>query len=216
MIVAMQRKLAIMAVALAAAPVVAQDEEVRQVFIDDVAQVRIETSLGNIVVELNAERAPMTVESFLQYVVDDYYDGTIFHRVAAGFIVQGGGYLADLTEKPAERTVFNESGNGLSNLRAYLAMARTSDPHTANSQFYINLADNTALDPRPTRWGYTVFGRVVDGMNVIDDIGYRATGPGPIPQLARDVPAEPIVIKKMIRLDDSTAAPTAPENVTIE
>ena len=87
MIVAMQRKLAIMAVALAAAPVVAQDEEVRQVFIDDVAQVRIETSLGNIVVELNAERAPMTVESFLQYVVDDYYDGTIFHRVAAGFIV---------------------------------------------------------------------------------------------------------------------------------
>ena len=89
MIVAMQRKLAIMAVALAAAPVVAQDEEVRQVFIDDVAQVRIETSLGNIVVELNAERAPMTVESFLQYVVDDYYDGTIFHRVAAGFIVQG-------------------------------------------------------------------------------------------------------------------------------
>jgi cyclophilin family peptidyl-prolyl cis-trans isomerase len=179
-------------------------------------KVLIETSAGNITVELFSQRAPFTVENFLKYVDDDFYIGTLFHRVVAGFVVQGGGYDMDYKLKETRDPIPNESGNGLSNLRAYLAMARTSDPHTANSQFYINLADNTALDPRPTRWGYTVFGRVVDGMNVIDDIGYRATGPGPIPQLARDVPAEPIVIKKMIRLDDSTAAPTAPENVTIE
>lgn len=195
MIVAMQRKLAIMAVALAAAPVVAQDEEVRQVFIDDVAQVRIETSLGNIVVELNAERAPMTVESFLQYVVDDYYDGTIFHRVAAGFIVQGGGYLADLTEKPAERAVFNESGNGLSNLRGTIAMARTTDPHAADSQFYFNLVDNINLNPRPTRWGYAVFGEVVEGIEVVDAIGAVPTGAAG--EFERDVPIQPVVIERV-------------------
>ncbi len=177
-------------------------------------KVLIETSAGNITVELFSQRAPFTVENFLKYADDDFYVDTLFHRVVAGFVVQGGGYDKDYKLKETRDPIPNESGNGLSNLRAYVAMARTGDPHTANSQFYINLADNTALDPRPTRWGYTVFGRVIDGMNVIDDIGYRATGPGPIPQLARDVPAEPIVITKVTRLADG--APAAPENVTLE
>lgn len=164
------------------------------------ARVRIETSLGDIVVELNANRAPETVQNFLQYVIDGHYEGTIFHRVAAGFIVQGGGYLPDLTEKPAERTVFNESGNGLSNLRGTIAMARSNDPHSSNAQFYFNLVDNASLNPRPTRWGYAVFGEVVEGMEVVDLIGAVPTGAGG--EFERDVPIDPILIERISLIEE--------------
>jgi peptidyl-prolyl cis-trans isomerase A (cyclophilin A) len=177
-------------------------------------KVLIETNAGSFTVELFTQRAPLTVANFLEYVDADFYTGTIFHRVVGGFVAQAGGYDKEFKLKETRDKIPNESGNGLGNLRAYIAMARTSLPHSANSQFYINLADNTALDPRPTRWGYTVFGRVIDGMSVIDDIGYRATGPGPIPELIRDVPAEAIVITNMELLDPAPASnedPTKPE-----
>ena len=181
-------------------PVAAFGQETATIEISGTASVRIETSMGDIVVELDASRAPETVQNFLQYVVDGHYDGTIFHRVAAGFLVQGGGFLPDMTEKPADRTVFNESGNGLSNLRGTIAMARSNEPHTANSQFYINVVDNSSLNPRPTRWGYAVFGKVVEGMEVVDRISSVPTGPGGA--FERDVPVETILIERIELLDD--------------
>ena len=126
-------------------------------------------------VQLDAARAPLSVKNFLQYVQDGFYDGTIFHRVVNGFVIQGGGYARNLTVRKARSGIPNESGNGLTNHRGTLAMARTTDPHSADSQFFINLADNFSLDPKPTRWGYAVFGEVVEGMDVVDDIGHRAT-----------------------------------------
>ena len=171
--------------------------------------VMIETSAGSFTVELFATRAPLTVANFLKYVDSGFYTDTIFHRVVAGFVVQGGGYDTNYKKKPTETKVANESGNGLSNRREYIAMARTSEPHSADSQFYVNLADNTPLDPRPTRWGYTVFGRVIDGMNVIDDIGYGATGAGPNAALGRDVPAEQVAILSVKRIATAPATPQA-------
>src|SRR5690606_1643301 len=121
-------------------------------------RVRVTTNVGSFVIELDAGRAPLTVAHFLQYVEEGHFAGTVFHRVVQGFVAQGGGYTEDLELKPAERTVPNESGNGLSNLRGTVGIARTSDPHSGTTQFYINLADNLDLNPRPTRWGYAVFG----------------------------------------------------------
>lgn len=161
-------------------------------------RVRVETTLGSFVIELDRVRAPLTVEHFLQYVNDGHYPGTIFHRVLGGFIAQAGGYTADFEEKPAERTVFNESGNGLSNMRGTVGMARTNEPHSATSQFYINLADNLDLNPRPTRWGYAVFGTVVEGMDVVDEIGHKPTGSGG--PFDRSVPVEPIEIENIVLL----------------
>jgi cyclophilin family peptidyl-prolyl cis-trans isomerase len=158
-------------------------------------QVRIETSAGNIVVQLEPERAPLTVSNFLRYVQEAFYDGSIFHRVVSGFIIQGGGYDQKLGSKPAHAPVPNESGNGLSNRRGTVAMARTADPHSADSQFFINLADNAVLDPKPTRWGYAVFGQVIEGMDVVDDIGHRATK-----EESRDSPVEPVVIRRVVVL----------------
>lgn len=166
----------------------------------DYPRVLVQTSAGEFTLELFAGRAPISVENFLTYVDADFYSGTVFHRVVPGFVAQAGGYDTAYKLKPTRTKIANESGNGLSNRRTYIAMARTSDPHSADSQFYVNLADNTALDPRPTRWGYTVFGRVVEGMTVIDDIGYRATGAGPVPTLVRDVPVEAIVINSIKRI----------------
>ena len=191
MIPDMQKALAISALLLAAGTVLAQEE----IEIADTATVRIETTLGDIVVELNAARAPWTVQNFLQYVVDDFYDGTIFHRVSASFLVQGGGFLPDLTRKPAAREVANESGNGLSNRRGTIAMARSADPHGATSEFYFNIVDNVSLDPRPSRWGYAVFGEVVEGLEVVDQIGSVATSSGG--EFERDVPVEPIIIERI-------------------
>ncbi len=128
----------------------------------------IETTLGNIVVELTPDRTPLTVENFLRYVDDGFYSGTIFHRVINGFMIQGGGFTPDLQQKPTREPVRNESDKGLSNTRGTIAMARTEDLHSATSQFYINVVDNARLDTYGG--GYTVFGRVVEGMDVVDAI----------------------------------------------
>jgi peptidyl-prolyl cis-trans isomerase A (cyclophilin A) len=185
---------------LVLAGVSTQAQTPKKIEISGTAKVRIETSLGNITVELDANRAPLTVQNFLQYVVDGFYEGTIFHRIAPGFIAQGGGYLPDLTRKPAERTVVNESGNGLSNRRGTIAMARSSEPHAANTEFYFNLVDNVDLDPRPSRWGYAVFGEVVDGMDVVDRIGSVQTGAAG--EFDRNVPIDPIIIERIVLLQE--------------
>jgi cyclophilin family peptidyl-prolyl cis-trans isomerase len=182
----------------------------------DYPQIAVTTSAGSFVIELFTSRAPLTVSNFVQYVNSGFYEGTIFHRIVGGFVAQAGGYDADYKLKQTGPMVPNEAGNGLSNRRGFVAMARTADPHSANSQFYINLADNLALDPMPTRWGYTVFGRVIKGMETIDEIGYRATGPGPIPSLPKDVPLEPIVITKMALLPSDRGQQSPIEAPTTE
>ena len=155
-------------------------------------RVRFETTLGAFTVEVDPARAPLTAASFLQYVGDQHYDGTIFHRAIGNFVIQGGGYLPDGAEKPVRGGVPNESGNGLSNRRGTVALARTGDPHSGTSQFYVNVADNIALDPSPARWGYAVFGRVIEGMDVVDRIASVATGSsGPFEE---DAPLQPVVI----------------------
>ena len=167
----------------------------------DFPRVRVETTAGVFVVELDRGRAPLTVENFLQYVNDGYYEGTIFHRVISNFVVQGGGYTANLEAKATQPPIPNESGNGLTNERLTIAMARGNDPHTADSQFYINLADNVALDPKATRWGYAVFGRVLNGFDVIDDIGNRATISK---ESFTNVPDVPVIIEKISLITDAS------------
>jgi len=158
-------------------------------------RVRVTTNAGNFVIELDRGRAPITVEAFLKYVNQGFYTGVIFHRVVQGFVAQTGGFTADFTQKPTAGAVFNESGNGLSNLRGTVGFARSEEPHSGTSQFYINMADNTALNPKATRWGYAVFGKVVEGMEVVDDIGHRPTaGGGPF---SANVPMEPIIIERI-------------------
>lgn len=164
------------------------------------ARVLIRTSVGDMVVQLDANRAPLSVQHFLQYVVDGHYEGTIFHRVDPTFLVQGGGFLPDMTRKPADRTVPNESGNGLSNRRGTIGMARGNDPHGATSEFYFNLVDNAVLDPRPSRWGYAVFGQIVEGIEVIDRIASVPTGRGG--DFDREVPVEPITIVSIELLEE--------------
>lgn len=164
-------------------------------------RVSIKTSLGEFVIELDRERAPLTVENFLHYVRSGHYEGTLFHRVVQGFVAQAGGYDADFKEKETDRTVVNESGNGLSNRRGTVGLARTGEPHSGNAQFYINLVDNVALDPNPARWGYTVFGRVVQGMDVIDEIGYQPTSAGPPGTFPRSVPVQRIFIEAVEELE---------------
>lgn len=161
-------------------------------------RVRFETSLGAIVIAVDAARAPLTAASFLRYVDEGFYEDTVIHRVVAGFVVQGGGYGPDGTPRPVQAPVPNESGNGLTNLRGTVAMARTGDPHSATSQFYVNLADNAALDPQPSRWGYAVFGRVVEGMEVLERIGTVATRVHPA--LGPDFPEQPIRILRAERV----------------
>ena len=158
-------------------------------------RVLIETTAGSMTVELNPARAPLTVKNFLEYADNGFYEGTIFHRVVASFVIQGGGYTTDFKLKTTRPNIPNESGNGLRNLRGTIAMARAGDPHSADSQFFINLANTDRLDPMPTRWGYAVFGEIVEGMDVVDDIGYRTTGPaGPF---SSNVPAVPVIIEKI-------------------
>lgn len=158
-------------------------------------KVKFTTSLGNVTVELYADKAPKTVENFLQYVKDGFYSGTVFHRVIPGFMVQGGGFSKDLQLKRARAPIHNEANNGLSNLRGTLAMARTGDPHSASAQFFVNLVDNQRLDyVSETNWGYCVYGKVVAGMDIVDKMAAAPTGPqGPLPS---DVPTTPIVIEK--------------------
>jgi cyclophilin family peptidyl-prolyl cis-trans isomerase len=158
-------------------------------------RVRVDTTLGSFTIELDPQRAPLTVASFLEYAKDGFYTDTVFHRVIGNFVVQGGGYDTKYVEKKTRPGSPNESGNGLSNRRGTVGLARTGEPHSGTAQFYVNLADNAALDPQPSRWGYTVFGRIVEGMNVVDDIGAVATGSvGPFD---RDAPMQPVVIKRV-------------------
>jgi len=168
------------ALALSAVPAAAQ-------------KVRLATSAGDIVLELDAAKAPKTVENFLAYVRAKHYDGLIFHRVIDGFMLQGGGFKPDMTEKPVRAPIVLESRNGLPNLRGSIAMARTNVPDSATSQFFINVADNTRLDAAEGRDGYAVFGRVVQGMDVVDKIRLvPVTSKGP----HQNVPATPVVITK--------------------
>ncbi len=165
------------------------------------AYLKVETSEGDFVIELNGKQAPITVGHFLKLADSGFYDGTIFHRVIPGFMAQAGGHTPDLKLKETDAAIPNESGNGLSNLRGTIAMARTSNPHSANSQFFINVGDNKRLDPNKAgfrgTWGYTVFGQVIEGMDVVDKIVNVETGPqGPF---ASDVPKIPIIINKMSR-----------------
>ena len=155
----------------------------------------ISTSLGDITVELFKDRAPVSVENFLQYVSEKFYPGTIFHRVVPGFVIQGGGYIESLVEKPTRPPILNEATNGVRNKRGTLGMARRAEARSATSQFYINVADNALLDHRgyrPDEYGYAVFGRVLSGMDVVDNIaGVRTRTVGNLD----GVPAEPVVIK---------------------
>ena len=155
--------------------------------------IKLETSMGDIEVELNRMRAPINANNFLRYVLEGEYDGTIFHRVMPGFVVQGGGYTKDIEEKTLHENVFNESGNGLKNKTGTIAMARYDDPHTATRQFYFNVNDNSSLDPSSRKWGYTVFGEVVSGMEVLEAIAGVETGYSEDLD-AEDVPLMPIVL----------------------
>ena len=161
-------------------------------------QVLVVTSMGNFTIELNPERAPLTVANFMVYVDQGHYTNTLIHRAVSNFVIQGGGFNVDYTPKAAAAKVPNESGNGLSNVRATVGLARTQDPHGGNAQFYVNLNDNPALDPNASRWGYAVFGRVVEGMDVVDRIGNVATGAhGPIKE---ETPLKPVIIQKIERV----------------
>jgi peptidyl-prolyl cis-trans isomerase B (cyclophilin B) len=156
----------------------------------------LETSKGNITLELDAEKAPATVENFLKYVNDEYYDGTIFHRVIPNFMVQGGGFMPGMVQKATQDPIKNEADNGLANERGSIAMARTNDPHSATSQFFINHNDNGFLNhtaPNGQGWGYCVFAKVTDGMDVVDAIAGVATGTA---SGHGDVPVDTITIEK--------------------
>jgi peptidyl-prolyl cis-trans isomerase B (cyclophilin B) len=158
--------------------------------------IRLHTNLGNIDIELDHEKAPKTAANFEQYVKDGFYDGTIFHRVINGFMIQGGGFTEDMGQKQTNAPIENEADNGLQNLNGTIAMARTNDPHSATAQFFINVADNNFLNhtsPTPQGWGYCVFGKVVDGMNVVNEIKGRSTT---MRAGHQDVPEENIVIER--------------------
>ena len=159
-------------------------------------RVALETSLGKIVLELELEKAPKTVANFLIYVREGFFDGTIFYCVIFGFVIQGGGFTADMVQKKTHDPIVNEADNGIKNLRGTISMARTPDPDSASSQFFISVADNPALDHRrknPRDWGYAVFGRVVEGMEVADAIVKVRTGTR---NRFADVPVEPVTLIK--------------------
>lgn len=172
-------------------------------------RVRIETSAGDFVIQLDTVRAPLTAENFLRYVRDGFYEGLMMHRIVANFVVQGGGYTPDFRDRDPRAAIPNESGNGLSNQRGSVGMARGESPHSATSQFYVNVKDNPGLNPLPSRWGYAVFGQVVEGMDVIDRMAYVPTG-----ERAgyTDTPLEPIVIRRAVVIGEEQPA-AAPAGV---
>ncbi|MEY4593421.1 MAG: hypothetical protein RIR18_2316 [Pseudomonadota bacterium] len=158
--------------------------------------IKLTTTLGVITLELDAEKAPKTVENFTQYVQDGHFDGTIFHRIIPGFMAQGGGFAEDMSQKEVRAPIDNEAANGLKNKRGTVAMARTNDPHSATAQFFINLVDNDFLDfrsPSGNGWGYCVFGAVVEGIEVVEAMSKVKTGSKGFHQ---DVPKEAIIIEK--------------------
>ena len=160
--------------------------------------IRFETSHGNFTVELFQKEAPATVENFLKYVDDGFFDGTIFHRIVPGFVIQGGGLTADFDQKKTREPVKNEADNGVRNQRGTLSMARTNDVNSATSQFFVNLTDNEFLDNRPGNFGYAVFGRVTQGMDVIDKIAKLKTGRR---KMYTDAPMEDVLIKSARRTE---------------
>jgi peptidyl-prolyl cis-trans isomerase B (cyclophilin B) len=163
--------------------------------------VELHTNHGVIKLELNAEKAPKSVENFLNYVKAGHYDNTVFHRVIDGFMIQGGGFEPGMKQKPTAEPINNEANNGLKNVNGSIAMARTNDPHSATAQFFINVNDNDFLNhssPTPQGWGYTVFGKVVDGMDVVEKIKKVKTGSKGFHQ---DVPADDVVIEKAVIVD---------------
>jgi len=163
-------------------------------------RVALDTSKGRIVLELYPDKAPKTVANFLQYVKAGHYDGVIFHRVIDGFMIQGGGFTPDMSQKPTKPPIQNEADNGLRNDRGTIAMARTMDPNSASAQFFINTVNNDSLNHRsktPQGWGYTVFGKVVEGMDVVDQIAKVQTG---TKNGNQNVPLEPVLIKKATAL----------------
>ena len=163
--------------------------------------IKMTTNYGTITLELDHEKAPLSAANFEQYVKDGFYDGTIFHRVISNFMIQGGGMEPGMKEKPTRDPIQNEANNGLANDRGSIAMARTMDPHSASSQFFINVQDNGFLNyPGQDGWGYCVFGRVVDGMDVVDQIKGVATGNAGFHQ---DVPVEDVVIESMVIEEDA-------------
>ena len=179
-----------------------------------VERVRVTTNFGAFVIEMQRDRAPLTVENFLGYVRSGYYTNTLFHRVIANFVIQGGGVGPDYKGKATQKPIANEAGNGLKNLRGTVGLARAAGPHTGDCQFYVNVADNADLDPLPTRWGYAVFGRVIEGMEVVDRISVSPTGAmGPFKQ---EAPMQAVVIQKIELMTDggivapATVTPAAP------
>ena len=168
-------------------------------------KVVMKTTDGDIIIELYAEKSPVTVENFLAYVDAGYYDGTVFHRVISNFMIQGGGFTTEMKEKPTRDPIVNESSNKLHNTRGTLAMARTSDPNSATAQFFINQRSNLRLDWTPGNQGYAVFGEVVEGMQVVDIIALTETGAASVetsrgPAVFQDVPVKPIVILSVSRM----------------
>lgn len=167
-------------------------------------EVEMKTNMGNVVIELYSEQAPKTVANFLQYVKDGFYSGTIFHRVIKGFMIQGGGYTMGFREKATRAPIANEASNGLHNIPGTVAMARTVDPNSGTSQFFINVNDNKSLnyiDSSPERIGYCVFGRVVKGMGVVNKIAALPTGPGG--SFLSDVPEKAVVIQSITLISDN-------------
>lgn len=189
----------------AATPVKKDDKKTETPAKEQLVFVQLETSMGNILLELNQTKAPLSVENFLRYVEKGHYAGTIFHRVINGFMIQGGGFDASMAQKPTDAPIKNEYTNGLQNLKYTVAMARTNAPDSATAQFYINVADNGALDrasPRTGGAGYAVFGRVVAGTDVVEKIKAVKTGvKGQMP----DVPVEDVVIKSAKKLTEEEA-----------
>ena len=168
--------------------------------------IKMNTSLGTITLELDAEKAPATAENFMNYVKDGFYNGTIFHRVINGFMIQGGGMEAGMSEKATNPPIKNEADNGLANSRGTIAMARTMEPHSATAQFFINVSDNAFLNHRgktPDGWGYCVFGKVVDGLDVVDRIKEVPTTTKGYHQ---DVPVDDVVIESVEIVDDQAEA----------
>ena len=160
------------------------------------AQVKLSTNHGDIILQLDAEKAPLTVENFLQYVKDGHFDGTIFHRVIKGFMIQGGGFDTNMSQKKTRATIQNEADNGLKNKKYSIAMARTMDPHSASAQFFINASDNDFLNhsgKNTQGWGYAVFGEVIEGREIVDAIEKVATGSKAGHQ---DVPKDDVIIEK--------------------
>ena len=183
---------------LAAVSMVAAEEEKKMEEDKEPIRVLMSTTLGDITIELNLEKAPISVANFLNYVDKGYYEGTVFHRVISNFMIQGGGFTPDMVQKKVDPPIANEWQNGLKNMTGTIAMARRNEPNSATSQFYINVKDNHALDQPRGGAAYAVFGKVVEGMKVVEKIKMAKTG---VSGGHRDVPVEPIIVNKVVRLD---------------